>query len=97
MKIAIIGPGALGCLFAGLLSRSKSKNDVWLLDKYPERAKKISSNGIKVEGIDSFKQSVNITSNAKDIGQSELVIILTKSYDTESALRSIKPLLLLQK
>jgi 2-dehydropantoate 2-reductase len=93
MKIVIIGPGAMGCLFAVLLARSKSKNDIWLLDKYPERAKKIASSGIQVEGVSSFKQQVKITTDAKEIGPCELVIIFTKSYDTDKALGSIKALI----
>jgi 2-dehydropantoate 2-reductase len=93
MKITIVGPGAMGCLFAALLARSKSKNEVWLLDKYPERANKLSKEGISVEGISNFKQQVNATSDSKNIGPSELIIIFTKSFDTESALRSTKPML----
>ncbi|NQT90398.1 MAG: 2-dehydropantoate 2-reductase [Candidatus Omnitrophica bacterium] len=93
MKITIVGPGALGSLFAALLERSKAKHEIWLLDKHPERAKKIASAGVCVEGASNFKQKVNITADAKDIGASELVIILTKSYDTPEALISIKPLL----
>ncbi|MDD5504977.1 MAG: 2-dehydropantoate 2-reductase [Candidatus Omnitrophica bacterium] len=93
MKIAIVGPGAIGCLLAGLLSRQKGRHDVWLLDKHPQRAKKIKESGITIEGVTAAKQSVNITADAKLIGQSELVVIATKSYDTESALASIKPLL----
>lgn len=93
MKIAIVGPGATGCLFAGHLARSKSSNDVWLLDKRPERAKRIKAKGITIEGGSNFKVNVNITADAKDIGACELVMLCTKSYDTESALNSIKPLL----
>jgi 2-dehydropantoate 2-reductase len=93
MKIAIIGPGAMGCLFAGLLSRHKTGNEIWLLDKHAERANKIKASGIIAEGISSFKQAVDITADPKVIGPSDLVIIATKSYDTESALSAIKPLL----
>lgn len=93
MKIAIVGPGAMGCLFAGLLGRSRTKHDIWLLDKYPERAKKINAGGIKIEGISNFSQPAKASADAKKIGPSELVIIFTKSYDTESVLAGIKPLL----
>jgi len=93
MKIAIVGPGAMGCLFTALLTRTKLSNDIWLLDKDPERAKRIKAKGISVEGINNFKSSVNITADPKVIGHSDLVIICTKSYDTETALNSIKPLL----
>ncbi len=93
MKITIVGPGAMGCLFAGLLTRADSGNDIWLLDKDPERAKRIKAKGIGVEGVNNFKLGVNITADPNLIGHSELVIISTKSYDTKTALNAIKPLL----
>jgi 2-dehydropantoate 2-reductase len=93
MKIVIVGPGAMGCLFAGLLSRQKGKNEVWLLDKRTERAIKIKDAGVIIEGLTALKHNANITTDAKSIGISELVMISTKSYDTENALSSIKPLL----
>lgn len=83
----------MGSLFAALLERSKARHDIWLLDKDPDRAKKISTSGIAVEGISNFRQKVKITANAGEIGPSELIILFTKSYDTEKALGSIKPLL----
>ncbi|MFA5068567.1 MAG: 2-dehydropantoate 2-reductase [Candidatus Omnitrophota bacterium] len=93
MKIAIAGPGAIGCLLAALLSRQKGKHDVWLLDRRLERVKRIKESGITVEGLTNIKHHVNIVADAKLIGISELVIIATKSYDTERVLASIKPLL----
>ncbi|MFC1807820.1 ketopantoate reductase family protein, partial [Candidatus Omnitrophota bacterium] len=75
MKIVIVGPGAMGCLFAALIARSKSKHEVWLLDKHADRAKKIASNGITVEGVSNFKQHVNATAEIKKIGLSDLVMI----------------------
>ncbi|HAH21520.1 MAG: hypothetical protein A2Y00_03390 [Omnitrophica WOR_2 bacterium GWF2_43_52] len=92
MKIAFIGPGAIGCLLAGFLS--KSKEEIWLLDKHQARAKKIREQGIKIEGISgAWQAKVNITSEAKEIGPCNLIIITVKSYDTKDALLTIKPLL----
>ena len=103
MKIVIVGPGAIGCLFAALLSRSKSDHEVWILDKEPQRANRLNSSGIKVEGISNFRTSarsestsggkIKATSRARDIGKVDLIIIAVKSYDTESAVKSISPLL----
>ena len=93
MKIAIVGPGAMGCLFAALLSRVKDRHEIWLLDKISERAKELNKKGILVEGISRIKVNPGVTDDANKIGPCELVIIFTKSYDTEKALRSIKPLL----
>ncbi len=49
MKIVVVGPGAMGCLFAALLS--KSKEEVWLLDKNKENAAKLNETGISLEGV----------------------------------------------
>lgn len=89
MKITVVGPGALGCLVGAALIRSGE--DVWFLDKMPERAKKISNSGIKVEGVSGDHSiKARATCDAKDIGVSELVIVCVKSYDTEAAARESK-------
>jgi 2-dehydropantoate 2-reductase len=92
MKITIIGPGALGSLLAANLVRAK--NEVWLLDNNGERAKKLSSDGIKLEGLSgSYKAKVNAVTSSTQIGHSDMVIVCVRSYDTEDALKGIKPLL----
>ncbi len=92
MKIAIVGPGAMGSLFAAFLS--KAKEDIWLLDKDAKRAAAISEKGIKVEGVSGEWQCrAKATADAKEIGPSDLVIICVKAYDTKSAITRAKPLL----
>ncbi len=92
MKIVIIGPGALGLLLAAGLSRTK--NDVWALDKNALRAKKIREDGIKTENSgNGSRVKVNASSEAKEIGLADIIVMCVKSYDTESALKSAKPLI----
>ena len=50
MKIVIVGPGALGCLVAASI-KNKMPDEVWLLDRLPERAKSLKDAGLKVEGV----------------------------------------------
>jgi len=89
MKIAIIGPGAIGLLFAGFLK--KSNQDVILIDKYPHRAKKITKQGIRIEGISGkHRIGISATSHKNILKDADLVILCVKSYDTESAVRGIK-------
>lgn len=93
MRVVIVGPGAMGCLFAALFTKKKLA-EVWLLDKNPQRTKKISESGITVEGLGQpFNVKVNITCQIKDIPASELVILAVKSYDTEAVIKTIEPLL----
>lgn len=85
MKIIIVGPGAMGCLFAAFLS--KSKEEIWILDKNKGRAAKIKEQGIIVEGISgNWQAAVNATNEPKDIKNADLIIIGVKSYDTKEAI-----------
>ena len=92
MKIAIVGSGALGCLIAGFF-KNRTKEDVWLVDHFSERAKKIGRDGIKVEFTGgSFISRVSVTAAPKDVGHCDLVILCVKSYSTEDACKEMKEL-----
>lgn len=92
MKIVIVGPGAMGCLFAGFLS--KSKQEIWLLDKNEERAQILNQQGIIIEGISGdWKASVLATADTKEINEVDLMIICVKSYDTKEAIIKTKSLI----
>lgn len=91
MKIVIVGPGAMGCLFGAFLA--KAGEEVYLLDKRNERAEYINKNGIKVEGVSGeFKAAVKAVAGINEIKKCDLIIICVKSYDTESAAKAIKSL-----
>jgi len=91
MKIVIVGPGAMGCLFGAFLA--KFGQEVYLFDRRKERADTISKNGITVEGISDLKTPVKATTNSKDIKNCDLIIICVKSYDTEEATKEVKSLI----
>jgi len=91
MKITIIGPGAIGGLLGGFLARSKE--EVHLLDFNEKRTQALKKGGIKIEGISgSHRFNLDITTSPKEIGISDLVISCVKSYDTEDAIKHVKPL-----
>jgi 2-dehydropantoate 2-reductase len=92
MKIAIVGPGAMGCLFAYFLSRSGE--NVWLLDKNEERAGQIKREGLKIEGLsgDHIVPMQRITTHPEEIGPTDIVVLCVKSYDTEKAIAGAAPL-----
>jgi 2-dehydropantoate 2-reductase len=84
MKVVVIGPGAMGCLFSYLLS--ESGNDVTLLDYKPERADLIGRQGVIVETKEGTKQAqVKITTDPSAVKDPELVIICVKAYATRTA------------
>lgn len=92
MKIVIVGPGAMGCLLAHYLSKvqpanRQPKEEIWLLDKSKERAAKINQNGIIVKGISGDGQvKARVSTDVKEIGIADLIIISVKSYDTKDAI-----------
>jgi 2-dehydropantoate 2-reductase len=91
MKIVIVGSGAMGCLLCALLS--KSKEEIWILDKNKERAEKINQQGIIIEGISgNWEASVRTTVDTQEIGLADLIIISVKSYHTKEAIINAKPL-----
>jgi 2-dehydropantoate 2-reductase len=92
MKVAIVGPGALGCLLAGLL-KSRTTEEVWLIDKSPERAKRIREAGIRIEGMSSVSGAIDISFSPKEVGPCDLVFICVKSYSTDDACKDINPLI----
>ena len=85
MNIAIIGTGARGCLFAGMLSKC---NNVSIVGRNHNTVDMISRNGISVTEKDN---SVNIyrpnsmICSADNTQTFDLAIICVKSYDTLSA------------
>ncbi len=91
MKIVIVGPGSIGCLFACFFAGTK--HDVWLLDKDPARADAIAKNGIRIEDSNGSRTiKVNITADVKSLTAADLLYICVKSYDTLPAIRAALPL-----
>ncbi|HDM09490.1 MAG TPA: 2-dehydropantoate 2-reductase [Desulfobacteraceae bacterium] len=81
MKIACIGPGAMGCLFAASLKRAG--NDVILMDYKEDRARFLNANGIHVEGVTgSFHEMVPVEIHP-DLRDADLVLVCVKAMKTE--------------
>ncbi|MFH1578263.1 MAG: 2-dehydropantoate 2-reductase [Candidatus Omnitrophota bacterium] len=92
MKIVIAGPGAIGLLFAAYLS--KSKEDIWLLDKDNARAEKLNLEGISINGVSgAWQAKVRVCANPNEIGSCDLLIVCVKSYDTKKLINYIRPLI----
>ena len=89
MKIAVIGAGAMGSLFGGLLAEFGA--DVWLLDIWAEHVKAVNENGLNIEREGKFRSvSVKATTDPNRIGISDLVIIFVKSTNTSQAAKTAK-------
>lgn len=94
MKVAVIGPGAMGCLFAARLA--KSGVDTILVDHRIDRASRLNSRGITVESEGgAFTESIRVVSSVPS--GLDLVIVLVKSHATKDlSLNSRAPVLTLQ-
>ena len=85
MKIAIVGAGAMGSLFGGLLA--EAGQDVWLLDLWPEHVQAIRRDGLRIETpAGQRKVEVRATMTPEDVdGFCHLVIVFVKSIHTAAA------------
>ena len=92
MKIVIVGPGAMGCLFAAFLCKARSKdNEIYLFDHDRSRAVRLAKQGVSVEGIaGNWHVEPRVSSDLKDISRPDLMILCVKSYDTKTAVESLK-------
>jgi len=91
MKIAVIGPGALGCLFAGYLKEGGL--DVTLLDHLEDRARTLSKQGVRIEGVRGERRvKVPVITDAEPVGPVGLVIVCVKAFQTGEALRQHRAL-----
>jgi 2-dehydropantoate 2-reductase len=89
MKIAILGVGAMGSVYAGLLA--DSGHDVWAVDVWKEHVDAIRKNGLRVEGASGDRTvKMNATSDPSEVKSADLVIIATKADGVEAAAKSAK-------
>ena len=79
MKVAVVGPGALGCLFAARLVQGGVKTH--LVDYDPKRAERLAKSGITVEHQGESLTVQPAVSTKIPAGQ-ELILVLTKSHST---------------
>lgn len=92
MKIAIVGTGAMGSVYAGLLAAAG--HEVWAIDVWREHVDAMQARGLRVEGASGDRTvRLNATTSAAEAGVADLVIIATKARDVAQAARSASPLL----
>ncbi len=84
MKTVIMGAGAMGSLFGGLLTLSGE--DVWLVDIQKDHIQALIERGLAMEeGGKTETIPVHATKEAASIGRADLILFFVKAYHTESA------------
>ena len=81
MKVAVVGPGAMGILFASRLQRAGINTT--MVDYRNDRVKRLSKTGLTVEADgESFTAKPTFTTSTPT--NQDLFIVLTKAYCTEN-------------
>jgi 2-dehydropantoate 2-reductase len=80
MKVAVIGPGAMGCLFAARMAKAGIQTT--LVDYKPDRANRLQESGLTVEGPDETISAQPRVVTRTPTGQ-DLIFVLTKSHSIE--------------
>ena len=92
MKIAVVGAGAMGSVYAGLLA--DAGNEVWAVDVWKEHVDAINDRGLRIEGASGDRTvGLKATSNCNEVGPCELIIIATKAAQVGEAAKSIEPMI----
>lgn len=93
MKIAVIGAGAMGCLYGGLLAR-QSDNEVVLFDLDRAHVDAITQNGLHLDGVTGdHVVRVEATTDAAELREQDLAIIFVDSNNTAAAGETAKAML----
>jgi 2-dehydropantoate 2-reductase len=89
MKIAVMGAGAVGCYYGGMLARAG--HDVVLIGR-PQHVEAIERQGLRLE-TQTFDERIRVSASteASAVQGAQLVLFCVKSTDTESGAAAIKP------
>ncbi|QSN62763.1 ketopantoate reductase family protein [Caballeronia sp. M1242] len=91
MKIAVMGAGAVGCYYGGMLARAG--HEVALIAR-PQHVEAIQREGLRLD-TQTFDEHVRVlaSTDASAAKGAQLVLFCVKSTDTDSAAQALKPYL----
>ncbi|MHA2378310.1 MAG: ketopantoate reductase family protein [Candidatus Thorarchaeota archaeon] len=91
MRIVIMGSGAIGSLYGGMLSHAGE--EVLLLVGRRPNVDAINKRGLRIKGVlGDHLLPLKATQNAEEIDEADLVLITTKAYDSVEAAKRIQHL-----
>jgi 2-dehydropantoate 2-reductase len=88
MKIAVMGAGAVGCYYGGMLARAA--HDVVLIGR-PQHIEAVERQGLRLE-TQTFDEHIRVSASTEGsaVQGAQLVLFCVKSTDTESGAAAIK-------
>jgi 2-dehydropantoate 2-reductase len=92
-RIGILGAGAMGSVFGGLLAASDAA-DVWLVDRWREHIEAIAESGLRMthEGEERVTHPHAVV-RPEEVGEVDLLLVWAKSYDTAGAIDAAAPMI----
>ena len=88
-KVAVLGAGAMGCLFGGLMAEKGL--DVTLIDVWKEHVDAINSKGLKMDGHGGDRYiKIKATMDPSTLKPVDAIIIMCKATALEKALTNAK-------
>jgi 2-dehydropantoate 2-reductase len=85
MKIAVIGCGAVGSIFAAHLAKA-AEAEVWVYDVWKEHIETTRANGLCISGASDFSVRLKATSDPKSLPRCDYGIVATKAIHTRAAI-----------
>lgn len=91
MKIAVIGCGAMGSVYAALLGTAG--NEVWVIDRNPERVQVIERDGLLLEGPLGLRRAMVRACLTAPAQAMDLIVLAVKAADVAAAAGQALPML----
>ncbi len=89
MRIVVIGAGAMGGIYGGLMAKSGA--DVTLIDTWTEHVQAIRADGLRLDGVDGpVVIEVPITETLEAPGSYDVAFVQTDTNNTEAAAETAK-------
>src|SRR5260221_14679538 len=90
MKVAVVGCGAMGSVYAALLA--DAGHEVWAIDNWKEHVDAMKANGLRVGGASGDRTvRVNAATDSAGAGPCGLAILATKAMQVGNAAELMQP------
>lgn len=85
-RVCIVGAGTIGSLFAAHLART---NEVWVVTRREEHARRLTEEGLRVSGKADFVASLSATTDPDEVPPFNFGIVATKATELAGAISAM--------